>query len=82
MYTSTTSMYVLSRTEGNASVTYNDLQTSTQLTQDYMELVSSRPVLEQVIAVLNLDMTTEELEKFHYNRKYSREPYSDDRRGK
>ena len=24
MYTSTTSMYVLSRTEGNASVTYND----------------------------------------------------------
>ena len=61
MYTSTTSMYVLSRTEGNASVTYNDLQTSTQLTQDYMELVSSRPVLEQVIAVLNLDMTTEEL---------------------
>ena len=61
MYTSTTSMYVLSRTEGNSSVTYSDLQTSTQLTQDYMELVSSRPVLEQVIAVLNLDMTTEEL---------------------
>lgn len=63
MYTSTTSMYVLSRTDGSSSVTYSDLQTSTQLTQDYMELVKSRPVLEQVIAVLNLDMTTDQLKK-------------------
>ncbi|WP_243426208.1 YveK family protein [Mordavella massiliensis] len=61
MYTSTTSMYVLTRTGDSAGVTYNDLQTGTQLTQDYMELVKSRPVLEQVIAVLNLDMTTGEL---------------------
>ena len=61
MYTSTTSMYVLTRTGESSSVTYNDLQTGTQLTQDYMELVKSRPVLEQVIAVLNLDMTTTEL---------------------
>ena len=61
MYTSTTSMYVLTRTGEGAGVTYNDLQTGTQLTQDYMELVKSRPVLEQVIAVLNLDMTTGEL---------------------
>ena len=61
MYTSTTSMYVLTRTGDSSGVTYNDLQTGTQLTQDYMELVKSRPVLEQVIAVLNLDMTTAEL---------------------
>ena len=61
MYTSTTSMYVLTRTGDSIGVTYNDLQTGTQLTQDYMELVKSRPVLEQVIAVLNLDMTTAEL---------------------
>ena len=63
MYTSTTSMYVLTRSGDNSAVTYNDLQTGTQLTQDYMELVKSRPVLEQVIAVLNLDMTTAELEE-------------------
>ena len=62
MYTSTTSMYVLTRSGDSSGVTYSDLQTGTQLTQDYMELVKSRPVLEQVIAVLNLDMSTAELE--------------------
>jgi len=61
MYTSVTKVYVLSKQDNNANVTYNDLQTGTQLTKDYMELVKSRPVLEQVIAVLNLDMETEEL---------------------
>ncbi|WP_346663307.1 Wzz/FepE/Etk N-terminal domain-containing protein [uncultured Merdimonas sp.] len=62
MYTSETKVYVLSRSDSNAGVTYNDLQTGTQLTQDYMELVTSRPVLEQVIAVLNLDMEPEDLQ--------------------
>lgn len=42
-------------------MTYNDLQTGSQLTKDYAELVKSRPVLEEVISVLNLDMDTEEL---------------------
>lgn len=60
-YTSTTKLYVLSRQDSSASVTYSDLQTGTQLTKDYMELVKSRIVLEQVISVLNLDMTTKEL---------------------
>lgn len=62
-YTSTTKLYVLSRQDSSASVTYSDLQTGTQLTKDYMELVKSRIVLEQVISVLNLDMTTKELAK-------------------
>lgn len=61
MYTSVTKMYVLTKQEGSSSVTYSDLQTGTQLTKDYMELVKSRPVLEQVIAVLNLDMEPEQL---------------------
>lgn len=61
MYTSVTKVYVLSKQDNNANVTYNDLQTGTQLTKDYMELVKSRPVLEQVIAVLNLDMETKDL---------------------
>ena len=62
MYSSTTKMYVLTKQDGSAGVTYSDIQTGTQLTKDYMELVKSRPVLEQVIAVLNLDMEAEELE--------------------
>ena len=60
MYTSVTKVSVLSKQERNASLTYSDLQTGTSLTKDYMELVKSRPVLEQVIAILNLDMKAEE----------------------
>lgn len=60
-YTSETKVYVLTRADSTAGITYNDLQTGAQLTQDYMELVTSRPVLEQTIAVLNLDKTPEEL---------------------
>ncbi|WP_072524733.1 YveK family protein [Clostridium sp. Marseille-P3244] len=60
-YTSSTSMYMLTRSDSGAGVTSSDLQTGTQLTQDYMELVQSRSVLEQVISVLNLDMSVEEL---------------------
>ena len=61
MYTSTTRFYVLTRTTDTGNVTYNDLQTGSQLTKDYAELVKSRPGLEEVISVLNLDMDTEEL---------------------
>lgn len=61
MYTSTTRFYVYSKTGGTNSPTYTDLQTGTQLTKDYAELVKSRPVLEEVISVLNLDMETDEL---------------------
>lgn len=61
MYTSTTKMYVLSKQNDNATVTYSDLQTGTQLTKDYMELVKSRPVLEKVINELHLDMSSDAL---------------------
>lgn len=61
MYTSVTKVYVLSKQDSSTSPTYSDLQTGSSLTKDYMELVKSRPVLEQAIAVLNLDMQTEEL---------------------
>jgi len=60
-YRSTTKMYILNRTDETA-ITYNDLQTGTSLTQDYMSLVTCRPVLETVISHLNLDMTVSELE--------------------
>lgn len=60
-YTSSTSMYMLVKADNTAGLTNSDLQTGTQLTQDYMELVTSRSVMEKVISVLNLDMTSEEL---------------------
>lgn len=60
-YTSVTKVYVLTKQDSSTGITYNDLQVGTQLTKDYVELVKSRPVLEQVIAVLNLDMEADEL---------------------
>lgn len=61
MYASVTKIYVLSKQDSSTAATYSDLQAGTYLTKDYMELVKSSPVLEQVIAVLNLDMEPETL---------------------
>lgn len=61
-YTSSTSVYVINRQDEN-KMTYSDIQTGTQLTKDYMILVKSRPVTEQVIKNLNLNMTSEQLYK-------------------
>lgn len=55
-YISTTKVYVMNRQDSNAVITYSDLQSGAQLTQDYMTLITSRPVTEQVIAELGLDM--------------------------
>lgn len=62
-YDSTTKIYVLNRQdETSSTINYSELQTSTQLTKDYMELVTTRPVLENVISELGLeDVTYEEL---------------------
>ena len=53
VYDSTTKIYVLNKEE-NQTVTYSDVQISTQLTQDYAELIKSRYVIEEVIQRLNL----------------------------
>ena len=55
-YQSTTKVYVMNKQNEGAGITYSDLQSSTQLTKDYMTLVTSRPVIEQVNAELGLDM--------------------------
>lgn len=60
VYTSTTKMYIISRQNINTT-TYSDLQTSTQLVKDYKILIKSRPITEQVIHDLNLNMSHEEL---------------------
>lgn len=59
-YESTTKMYVLSK-QDNSMLTNSDLQTSTLLTKDYIEMIQSRTVTEGVIAKLDLDMTHEQL---------------------
>lgn len=60
LYTSTTKMYVLNR-QTNEGVTSSDLQSSTYLTKDYMEMIRSRTVIEAVIADLNLNSTYEDV---------------------
>ena len=59
IYSSTAQLYVVSK-GGFSQLT--DLTMGTQLTQDYMVIVKTRPVLEQVIADLKLDMDYKELE--------------------
>lgn len=59
LYTSTTQLCILSNTTSIASL--SDLAVGAQLTQDYIVVAQSRPVVEQVISNLDLDMTYEEL---------------------
>ena len=61
-YESTTKIMVLNKQDSN-TLTSADMQTSTQLTKDYAELIQSRTVLEGVIAQLNLDITYKEMLK-------------------
>lgn len=60
-YESTTKIYVMNKPDSDSAVTYGDLQMGTQLTKDYMTLVTSRSMTEQVIAGLNLDLEYENL---------------------
>lgn len=59
IYSSTTQLCILSNTNSIASL--SDLAIGTQLTQDYIVVTQSRPVVEGVIKNLDLDMTYEEL---------------------
>lgn len=59
IYTSTTQLCILSNTTNIASLT--DLAIGTQLTQDYIVVTKSRPVVEKVIENLELDMSYEQL---------------------
>lgn len=59
-YVSNTKMYVLAQQDTN-TLTNGDLQVSTLLTQDYVELIKSRQVTETVIARLGLDLSHEAL---------------------
>ncbi len=59
VYKSTSIMYVLTKTTSITSLA--DVQMGTQLTQDYMVVITSRPVVETVIENLGLNMSYEQL---------------------
>ena len=59
-YESETKLYVLNRANDSAT-TLSDVQLSTQLTKDYQILVTSAPVMNQVIKALGLNMKASEL---------------------
>ncbi len=59
-YESETKLYVLDRANDSAT-TLSDVQLSTQLTKDYQILVTSAPVMNQVIKELGLNMKASEL---------------------
>lgn len=64
-YQSSTSIYVLNK-QDNSVVTYSDLQSGTQLTKDYAELVKSRSVTEKVINQLKLNTIYEDMKELDY----------------
>jgi capsular polysaccharide biosynthesis protein len=61
IYQSTTKIYIMNKENAKSAITFMDLQSGTQLTKDYMTMVTSRSVTEQVIAQLGLDMNSDEL---------------------
>lgn len=60
VYTSSASVYIISR-QDDSRMTFSDIQTSSSLAKDYMILVKSRPVTEEVIDILGLNLTNSEL---------------------
>ena len=54
-FQSTTKIYVLDKESGSGQTTYTDLQVGSQLTTDYAELITSRTVIEKVIADNHLE---------------------------
>lgn len=59
MYSSTSKLYILTRSTSITSLA--DIQIGSQLTVDYIQLVQSRPVVDQVIENLSLNRDYEEV---------------------
>ncbi len=60
MYQSTAKLYINTR-QNDSSTTLSDVQVSTQIVKDYKVLVTSRPVIEQVISNLDIEMEPDQL---------------------
>lgn len=61
-YTATSKIYVVSASN-NSVIDLSDLQVGSQLTSDYQELLLARPVLQDVIKNLDLDIDYKDLAK-------------------
>ena len=61
MYTSETTIIVLSRTGSSETLTYQDSMFSLQIMKDYERIIKSRSVVEKVIDELHLDVSTDTL---------------------
>lgn len=59
VYQSTSRLYIL--TQSTSITSLADIQMGSSLAQDYLELIKSRPVVEEVIRNLNLDVEYEEM---------------------
>ena len=73
-YTSTAMVYILSKETTLTSLA--DLQIGSQLTKDYKIIVTSRPVLEDVIEGLELNTTYKDLKKKNHHRQPGGHPDS------
>lgn len=63
LYQASAKMYVVSASN-NSIVNLNDLQLGTQLTADYKELLLSRPLLEDVIETIGLEIDADHMKDF------------------
>ncbi|MCD7757759.1 MAG: Wzz/FepE/Etk N-terminal domain-containing protein, partial [Clostridiales bacterium] len=57
-YVSTTKIYVLPQSD-ESSITYSDLEVGQQLTNDYIEIIQGRTVVEETIGFFGLDESYE-----------------------
>ena len=68
-YTAETRLYVLNRSSSSAlsglgaALAVSDFQISDNLLEDYLVLLSGRNITDEVLEILNLDMTRDELSK-------------------
>ncbi len=60
-YSSTAKLYIMSASSSLAGISLSDLQVGASLTNDYGELIQSRPAVEEVIEGLGLDLTYEQM---------------------
>ena len=54
-YVSTTKVYIMTKDNNENKITSSDLQAGSYLTEDYAQIVTSRTVMEQTIALLGLE---------------------------
>ena len=60
-YVADSKVFIINKSQEDLSASYSDIQMSTLLTNDYREVVKSRPVLDEVIRNLGLPYSTSEL---------------------